>query len=273
MVISKQTKYEKACSNGNINIVKKLLPQVDIAHDTYIGFISACINGHFDIVKYHVDNIPKLNIHINKDEPFVQACWNNHLSIAKYLYNLDEKKHNIIIKKGTPILNTYPGLSFKRIAPLTCNWLLKNFGPKSNNPLISKKILTKLSMNCAEGGHYTMFKKLIEEYDINIDKTSGQIVYWACRNYRYEILKYLVIKYGKKLNWKFEKYRAIKHLLREVVPNTESTRKIVIMLIRNNIFTLNKIILLTKELELESLASSKQAHLIEPNDIKKALKL
>ena len=62
-------------------------------------FISACANGHLEVVKYLLtgtDLKEHANIHANNDEGFIWACSRGHLEIVKYLIldmSIEKTKH------------------------------------------------------------------------------------------------------------------------------------------------------------------------------------
>jgi len=200
-----QKKYEEACINGNIETVIKLFNKIDYKHDKFLGFVNACKYGHLNIVKYHVDKIKNFNVHVNKDEPFVLACWNNHLNVISFLYSLEPKKFNNIIKSGIPLDCFVYNTITTKLPEKTIKWILDNFGPHSNNKLVTNKIIAnKLLFRCAEVGNHILFVKTLEKYNIDLNKCKSDIsiINVICRNYRINTLKYLLEKYKKKINWK-----------------------------------------------------------------------
>lgn len=222
-------KYEDACLKGNIKIVQSLIDKVNLSNNNYKGFINACINGHLNIVKLHEG---KLDFRFNKCEPFVLSCWYDQLSVAKYLLSVNEKATLNIIKKGHPILGTMPGIRYRKPAYKTFNWLLKEYTPDTD-------ILKSLLLNCSEGGYLKSFKILTENY-IKLDKKlSEDVTGLICLTYRFDIIKYLVAEYGKKITWSSA---GISRLVGEIPNNTENTRAIVKFLIRNNIIKFNDLI-------------------------------
>ncbi len=75
----------QAAKNGQLELVKSLF------HDSHLGVQDGSIairyaadNGHFDIVKFLVDNKcdPRIGLH---DQAFCNACRSGHYDIAKYL--------------------------------------------------------------------------------------------------------------------------------------------------------------------------------------------
>lgn len=54
-------------------------------------FLNACINGHFEIVKYLCKK-GKVNVSSDNEFAFGFACKNGHYKIAKWLYKFSEIK-------------------------------------------------------------------------------------------------------------------------------------------------------------------------------------
>jgi ankyrin repeat protein len=79
------------CITGNIDDIKKMsLKKCDLDY----GFIWACENGHYDIVRYLVelykndDEYRPIDIHSNEEFGFRRACTYGHYDIVRYLVEL-----------------------------------------------------------------------------------------------------------------------------------------------------------------------------------------
>lgn len=93
--------FEEACCHGHTNIVEYLINMVD-SHMEYNNQINknkihynigesicvACREGHYDLIKYFMNNKTIFIIHISRmwsDNIFRTACMYGHLDIIKYL--------------------------------------------------------------------------------------------------------------------------------------------------------------------------------------------
>ena len=239
-----QRTYYEACLCGDTKTVEELL-RSDAQLNIYLGIINASHRGHLRIVELHIE-LRGFNIHVNDDEPFVLACWNNQLEVAKYLLEIGGEKTREIIKEGTPLIGCYPGISTEgaSTAPQVFEWLMAEFGPKGSYPIIEKRAILKVTHNCAEGGYVEVFKKLIDEYGINIvdEGMSGSCIRWSCRNYHKQIVQHIVNVYGQAADYSYDDEFAIRFLLEGLVNNTDSSKEIIRMMINGNIIDIDGII-------------------------------
>jgi len=84
--------FEEACSNGHLEVAKKLIEHIHNPHDDFVvrihigrAFPGACSNGHLEVAKWLYDMKPDIDISAKDDYAFRQACLNNHLEVVKWL--------------------------------------------------------------------------------------------------------------------------------------------------------------------------------------------
>jgi ankyrin repeat protein len=84
-------KFTDYCKHGNIDDIKKMsLKDCNLEK----GFRFACMNGHYDIVRYLVElykndkNYKPIDIHSCDEAGFILACMNGHYDIVRYLVEL-----------------------------------------------------------------------------------------------------------------------------------------------------------------------------------------
>lgn len=98
----KYKEFSDACELGYIDTVQviwhffqKHCDPIIINRYLEFGFISACLNGHLNIVQYLVEL--NTEIHSHNEEGFRMACWKGHLDIVQYLTQLYKTtKYNMI---------------------------------------------------------------------------------------------------------------------------------------------------------------------------------
>jgi ankyrin repeat protein len=85
------TTFFDYCKHGNIDAIKKMsLKNCDLE----LGFLWACYNGHYNIVRYLVelhkndDEYKSIDIHSQYEFGFRLACMNGHYDIIRYLVEL-----------------------------------------------------------------------------------------------------------------------------------------------------------------------------------------
>lgn len=99
--MSECLEIEQACINGNLHILRTIIPQF-IHHRHFnkhinSGFIDACMNGHLDIVRYLNDHCPQ-QINFSGTEAqntFNNICKYGKIDIIKYLLYQSRQSHII----------------------------------------------------------------------------------------------------------------------------------------------------------------------------------
>ena len=87
-----QNQITKACTDGNLSLLKELTSKNDI-FNVENNFTIACKNGHLEIVKYLIDNY-QFDVHWNYDDAINNACVYGKLNVIVFLLENDRLHYN-----------------------------------------------------------------------------------------------------------------------------------------------------------------------------------
>ena len=88
-----QDVYEKMCEKGEYAAVESFLTLLSdqIRMDYNGGFIKACCNGHFSIVKMLINQESAVDVNVSNGLPLIKACMHGRTEIVKLLLDNDAR--------------------------------------------------------------------------------------------------------------------------------------------------------------------------------------
>jgi hypothetical protein len=112
--------YETACSNGDLNTVKTLLPKLPYFAKKN-GFAVACYNEQLEIAKWLYCDQPRPDLSQSNQSLYVTCCLNGHLKTAKWLGSILHLEISYLLRRIESSL--YP------VQLNDYHWLLRHLPP------------------------------------------------------------------------------------------------------------------------------------------------
>ena len=185
--------FEEACLNGDFECIIKL--KIDLNLEK--GFYNACKNGHYNIVKYLLNNFDINYNYLNKDEEtcIEVACMNENISVVK-----------LLLKKTDIIIN--PEL-FSTCCLLENNEIIKILLEHDNidcNYVNKKRNYTPLMISC-EVSNESIVNLLLKSKKVDINKKSikGDTAFnIACQTANYNIINMFLNHENDNINYNIQ---------------------------------------------------------------------
>lgn len=261
--IYNNTALDLVCRLGYINQLQILLDKrVYISNNKYNGFISACKNGHIEIINKLLEYDVKTNyVDENNKSGFMYACINGNLELVNLLLSKDNNlKNNTNNRNVTPLMYSCLENQIDVVKLLIKNGVNINkydndglnaldYACNDENSIDLVKLLLEKKIIKSKNVILNCISKKLEEISILLlesgyDDKYENLLLKSCKNNLYNLVNYIINKKSTDLN--YYKYDFIKLYKNYTSYNYECKKTALLICCENNNLDLIKLLIKNK---------------------------